>query len=469
MAKKGWTAQVLVAAAVAAGAGAAQVGLGYGLRVIVWPASAGGDATWLASLGWALWIGAGSTVFGVVAASRWGGSGQTRLSSGGLQRTALVVAAAMGSLLNVALIAVPVHAVAGTSAFSTPLTAAGYTVAGVLIGMLIAGWAVTSRPVAANVMLTAGWLWALAAVTTGHRLIQQLPVTGTHLGGWPLTGPQLRYGTVGVPGALLTLAAALIIGVLAVWPAVRRGDRGSGAASSGAAGPLLVAVTYLLLAPQLSDVLGELSSAYLIAPYAVLAGFAGSALAVALARRADSRRSTRRFAAAAPAEPAALQATPGGLAGPTAAAFPVRAGSRRRPWPFRSRHASRDVSGADTPGTSGPASPPGVHSSPTQTRQADALSAHAVSSSVKPAPKKDATVKAPKAAASSATAAPTAAAVPAPSAPATPAPQMGTGQPAGDPNPPLTPTRGRAKAPRGESPNSAPSTRGRRTPPAGAP
>ena len=41
MADKGWTARVAAAAGVAAGTGAAQLGLGYGLGVVEWPAVSG--------------------------------------------------------------------------------------------------------------------------------------------------------------------------------------------------------------------------------------------------------------------------------------------------------------------------------------------------------------------------------------------------------------------------------------------
>src|SRR6187549_1727103 len=71
MAEKGWTGQVAAAAGVAAGTGAAQLGLGYGLGVVVWPSTGtADDSVWLGSLGWATWIAASATVFGAVVASR---------------------------------------------------------------------------------------------------------------------------------------------------------------------------------------------------------------------------------------------------------------------------------------------------------------------------------------------------------------------------------------------------------------
>ena len=156
MAEKGWTAQVAAAAGVAAGTGAAQLGLGYGLGVVVWPAVPTDDSVWLGSLGWATWIAASATVFGAVIAGRLG------RAAGGPWRFALAASAAVGALLTVALIALPARAAVRTDTFSPQTIAGGYAVIGVLLGLVIAYWAVVSRPVAANLIATAAWLWSLA-------------------------------------------------------------------------------------------------------------------------------------------------------------------------------------------------------------------------------------------------------------------------------------------------------------------
>jgi hypothetical protein len=111
---------------------------------------------------------------------------------------------------------------------------------------------------------------------------------------------------VNLPGALMMLAVALIIGFLASWPAGRRGDNRVGVAVSGAAGPVLVAAAYFLAAPVSGD--NQHMSAFVIAPYAVLAGLAGSVLVSAIGpkgyrtqvraqRRADSAERAARDAA----------------------------------------------------------------------------------------------------------------------------------------------------------------------------
>ena len=68
MAKLGWTSSVGLAVGTAAGAAAAQFGLGYGLGIISWVPGPSGtpDEVWLASLAWATFIAATSTVTGAI-------------------------------------------------------------------------------------------------------------------------------------------------------------------------------------------------------------------------------------------------------------------------------------------------------------------------------------------------------------------------------------------------------------------
>ncbi|WP_433372642.1 Hansenula MRAKII killer toxin-resistant protein 1 [Actinoplanes sp. CA-142083] len=292
MADKGWTARVATAAGVAAGTGAAQLGLGYGLGVIVWPVTVTEDRSeWLGSLGWATWITASATVFGAVIASRLGGAQAPRLTWP--WRVAFAASAGVGALVAVALIALPARSAVRLDAHSPQMIAASYALLGVLLGAIVAYWAVCSRPVAANLIATAAWLWALAITA----IIVELSVnrdSATYLSSWQFAEPTIaaRYGVISWPSALLTLSAAFLIGVIAVIPAVRRGDLGLGAATSGAVGPLLVAVSFLALSPRLTGTPAAIESAYLIAPYAVLAGLAGSALAVTAGKSMAIRPAT---------------------------------------------------------------------------------------------------------------------------------------------------------------------------------
>ncbi|WP_229076752.1 Hansenula MRAKII killer toxin-resistant protein 1 [Actinoplanes sp. DH11] len=289
MAEKGWTSQAATAAGIAAGTGAAQLGLGYGLGVIAWPVTpAEAESIWLGSLGWATWITASATVLGAVIAGRLRPDrpGRWRV----LWRFALAMAAALGALVSVALVALPARAAVRVDTLSPQVVAGGYALAGLLAGLVVAFWAVSSGPVAANLIGTAAWLWALAIAGVAAELLSGRDFA-TYLTSWQFAESvsPLRYGGIYWPSALLTLVAAFVIGLCASWAAARRGETGLGTAVSGAVGPLLVAFSFLILAPRLTGATGPLQSAYLIAPYAVLAGLAGSAVTVAITRSRHAR------------------------------------------------------------------------------------------------------------------------------------------------------------------------------------
>src|SRR5918995_2638143 len=138
MAVRGWGGSVAAAIGVAAGAGAAQLGLGYGLGIIVWlpAADRAGETAWAASLAWAAWIAATSTVAGAIGAQRLGAAQRAADADDdaldtdvpdtttALWRLSLAVASAVGALVTVALIAVPARAAERADTFS-PQTIAG--------------------------------------------------------------------------------------------------------------------------------------------------------------------------------------------------------------------------------------------------------------------------------------------------------------------------------------------------------
>ncbi|GAB3819605.1 hypothetical protein GCM10027605_74050 [Micromonospora zhanjiangensis] len=311
MAVRGWGGSVATATGVAAGAGAAQLGLGYGLGVVAWLPAAGGTAetVWVASLAWAAWIAATSTVVGALCAARLtrpvGGGSVADHHTGtdsALWRAALAVAAAVGGLLTVALIAVPARAASGAGSGSAQTTAAGYAVAGVLVGLVAALWALSSPAVAGNILATVCWLWFLAVVAVVDGVLAGRSAEGSQLGVWQLTGDVDRFWAGDYfywPGALISLGSALVIGALAARSAARRPDARVGVVVSGGAGPLLVAVAYFLTAPRLVDIRAEQVSAHLAAPYAVITGLAGSVLVAALMQRAEQRGRDRTGAGAA--------------------------------------------------------------------------------------------------------------------------------------------------------------------------
>lgn len=310
MAEKGWTTQAGVAAGIAAGAGAAQLGLGYGLGVIAWPVTAAeAESVWLGSLGWATWITASATVLGAVIAGRLRPVPPGRWRA--LWRFLLAASSALGALVSVALIALPARAAVRADTLSPQLVAGGYALAGLLAGLVVAFWAVSSAPVAANLIGTALWLWALAVAGVVAELASGREFA-TYLTSWQFaeSASPVRYGGIYWPSAVLTLIAAFVIGLVAAWPAARSGRLGLGTAVSGAVGPLLVAFSFLILAPQLTEAAGPLQSAYLIAPYAVLAGLGGSALTVTLEQGRQNRQERASAATLSSAEAATDESLP---------------------------------------------------------------------------------------------------------------------------------------------------------------
>ncbi|MEV0455595.1 hypothetical protein [Catellatospora methionotrophica] len=310
---------VAVAAGVAAAAGAAQLGVGYGLGVFSWvPTVHGGDeAAWLASLAWTVWISALSVVLGAVVADRVGHpTVQSSTAVRVLRRAALSIAAALGGLVVVALTAVPARVAERADTFAPHLIVGGYAIAGVLLGLFISVAALVARSIAANVLATGGWLWLLAVTAAADGIAAGRDPVVAQLGSWPVTTDGPWFRSVYLPGAAIAAVAAVVIGFLAALPAARRRDGQAGVALSGAAGPALVAVAYLLAAPKLTGALPEQLSAHLVAPYAVVTGLVGSVLALVLCgpRRPrpvsepDAPQYTGQDAAPAPAVPA--QATP---------------------------------------------------------------------------------------------------------------------------------------------------------------
>ena len=94
----------------------------------------------------------------------------------------------------------------------------------------------------------------------------------------------VRYGTIYWPSALLTLAAPWSSAssprcprsAAATWASARHPPARSARAGGG---------VFLVLAPRLTGARVRWSRRILIAPYAVLAGLAGSAITVAIGRR----------------------------------------------------------------------------------------------------------------------------------------------------------------------------------------
>lgn len=299
-----------LATGVAATAGAAQLGLAYGIGVIAWPPrpDAAADQAWEASLAWACWVATTSTVAGAVIAdrlrSRPVGTGPepstdprvARL----LWRLTLATAAAVGAMVTVVLVAVPARD-AATAGISAPQAqAAGYALIGVLAGVVVAVAVLAAHAAATNLILTAGWLWLLAAAMVAQSVVSGREWSRVPPGFWDLDLDQPVFRGIQLTDAGMVLGAALLVGVLAALPATRRGDNPAGVVVSGVTGPLVLALAYLLAQPDLATAPATDLSRHLVVPYGVVAGLAGSLLASSFRPRAPAAEAPDDAPAAVP-------------------------------------------------------------------------------------------------------------------------------------------------------------------------
>jgi hypothetical protein len=330
MAARGWANSTVTAIGAAAGAGAAALGLDYGLGIVVWQPvrDAAGETLWLGSLTWVVWVAATATVLGAVYANGigtraaltrarraattapepgWGNKaakGQRGRAVELAWRTAIAVAAAIGAAITIPLVMLPARAAHRADNFQPQVTAAAYAIIGIIAGLIIAVIAVNVRVIAANLLGSVAWVWGLAAISVIDSVRANRTVGTAQLAAWQFTEGGWFRETLYVPGALLMLGGALLVGVFAALPADRREDSRVAIAVSGAVGPLLVAAAYFLAAPKLT-LRTEQLSAYLFAPYAVLAGLAGSVLVAALGPMRPRRPKPPK-----PPKPAATPAIP---------------------------------------------------------------------------------------------------------------------------------------------------------------
>jgi hypothetical protein len=330
---RGWGGSVATAIGAAAAASAASLGLAYGMDVISWSAAVGDRASeaWDAGLAWAAWVAASSTIAGAVIAGRLGaqpGGGDSPPGRNSppdppgrpalrdvLGWLVVAVAAALGAAATVVLVAVPARVVEVVGVANPQTVAAGYALLGVLVGLPFAVGALAARAIAANLLATAGWLWLLAIAAVTDGVIAGRGWTRVPLAFWDmsLSGPWFR--NLLLPDTAVAVGAALVIGALAALPAARRGDRPVTVAVSGVAGPLLVALAYLLAQPDLAGAAAVDLSRHLVAPYLVVAGLIGSLLVTMVRPRADPGASHEPADDATPAAAGAGTTGQGGTSG----------------------------------------------------------------------------------------------------------------------------------------------------------
>ncbi|GLZ81285.1 hypothetical protein Afil01_60920 [Actinorhabdospora filicis] len=268
MARYAWGRTLLTAFGTAAVIGLAQLGAAYGLTIVDWRQDTAG--LWSANMAWTTWLAAISAIAGALAGARTGESIATRIAA--------VLAAGVGASVIGPLMALPAREPGAHGLPGTPFLAVGI---GVATGMALALIAMAARPVAWSLMASTGLVWLLALLSAfapiGDRSVPsgQLGVWGTWAG---VTGALGKRGLALAPPLII---GSLLIGVIVAWIASAGGRGHRVAAASGVAGPLLVTVAYMVAGPGTGSTVDSMS-AFLIGPYAALAGLIGSLTVSAL-------------------------------------------------------------------------------------------------------------------------------------------------------------------------------------------
>jgi hypothetical protein len=296
----------------AASAAAAQLGLGYGLGIVAWLPTVTADdrAAWTASLAWATFIGSTSVVIGATVADRGGWGSRTGRVQRAVWCLVIALGAAIGALAALPLVAVPASRAQIVDTFAPHLLAAIYVAIGVVVGLVVTVVALAARAVGANVLSTTAWLWILAIVAVSGGIAAGR-LSHIDLGVWKFTDEGPVLGPFYLPGVLILVGGALLVGGLAAYGRAVRGDGRFGVAVSGAAGPLLVTVAYLLAAPVVGKAPPEAVSAARTAPIMIVAGLVGSVLVAAVGglSRPSKRRRTAADVPAPPTPPTSVAAS----------------------------------------------------------------------------------------------------------------------------------------------------------------
>jgi hypothetical protein len=350
MAISSWARTLGTALAGGLVAGAAQLGIAYGLGILRWDVDLPEDVwhwqlTWLALLA-SMAVVAGATLGRWQARRAWQPTGlPTRL--------AVTLSAAVGAAVMIPLTLHPAHGAHLSEPGDPALTAVMTTGAGLVLGVLAAVAALSVPSVAGNVVATVTWLW-LAALGSAVWTIGRGGAWGwARPGLLPASGAWIPVVLLAIP-ALIALAVATVVRF--------GGGTRLHVAFAGVAGPGLLAAAYVIGAPGG----GAQSTAYRCALIGVGVAAAVSVL-VAVARRPVGLR--ERLAAGwpprvrrrgtQPDEPATGPATgPADAAESTGPAGEPRSGAHRLPawseapdeaWPDESRpdESRADQSRAD--------------------------------------------------------------------------------------------------------------------------
>ncbi|WP_213452761.1 hypothetical protein [Rhizomonospora bruguierae] len=279
-----WGSALLTALGAAALAGAGQLGVAYGLGIVQlarqFEASAPDE--WNSQLTWIAWITMVAALIGGYAARRVA-TGRGLTAGSGL-RIALAAAAGVGSAVVAPLTMLPAR---GAQLYATidPVLVTGITaLCGAAAGTMFVALTLGKAGARLGAGLVTGATWLLALASTAPSLGPGDPLPHIRLGvldaaGIP-AGTTQRLALVGIP------VIALLTGVAVGAAARARGRSATAGALTGLAGPVLLALAYVIAGPGGGGAKTQ-AAPYWGALIGVAAGVLGSILPAVL-RRADA-------------------------------------------------------------------------------------------------------------------------------------------------------------------------------------
>lgn len=274
-----WIKALASALGTAAIVGAGQLGVAYALGVLRWDQDFGPtDDLWAAHLTWAPLIAALAVTAGALNGRR--AIHRYDLREGFGSWTLVSLAALLGATVTVPLVALPAAAARTLAPLDPALNAGLAAGLGVAVGFFVALAALCARPVAGGVVTAAVWVWLVALVSAVAWLGQTREPAGQRLGVLDL--PSLADGVERQLVLPVMVGVALSTSTMIAGYSRWLGEHQFAVATSGLAGPALVAAAYLIAGPGTS---GDQRTPWLAALIAAGAGFGASLLVAVLRRR----------------------------------------------------------------------------------------------------------------------------------------------------------------------------------------
>ncbi len=233
--------------AVAAVLAAAQLGIGHGLGIIGWQAGLQVEGNgWSRLLAWVAFVFAVAVLGGVAAFRHVIRS----IGAGIPARIGAAAVAAVGAGLAFPLVWLPVRAARPSVAASPEMTMAITAGVGIVVGVVLALWALASAVIARAVFAGVVWGWLVALASVALTASRQRELASPRLGMLDvpdLGGPGWLVG----PYQMIIISAGVAAGV--AWYAHRIGAGRLVTALAGLAAPSLIASAYVVAGPGFRD------------------------------------------------------------------------------------------------------------------------------------------------------------------------------------------------------------------------